>query len=476
MPGLKKRIPVIRLKNVSSGEEINDTLHSSVARATECGGKACLGSLMAMNGPRAMTGHMAMHPPAEPKDYSKSNEGQREPEKVLRLAREFIDSFYNSIGKFDTEDHTDRWAAIEADVMERGTYDLTGEELVYGAKLAWRNSQRCIGRIQWTRLQVFDARTVTTADGMFKAICNHIEYCTNKGNIRSAITVFPQRTDGKHDYRVWNQQLFGFAGYPQPDGSILGDPINVDFTQARLLSLPSRRSKNCPQGRPYGEVSGTICPEPCVARGLKGAAEGSPVCMELGWKGKGTAFDILPMVLSANGEDPEYFVIPEELVLMVNISHPQFEWFKELGLRWYALPAVAGMLFDCGGIQFPGSPFSGWYMVTEVGARDLCDPHRYNILADQHWADVPNIGLRSKLPDSGFQFFSFQEVGRRMGLDTSTPSTLWKDRALVEVNVAVMHSYQSSGVTMMDHHAASESFMKHLENEMKSRGGCPSDW
>ncbi|CAG0907498.1 unnamed protein product, partial [Darwinula stevensoni] len=120
---------------------------------------------------------------------------------------------------------------------------------------------------------VFDARTVTTADGMFKAICNHIEYCTNKGNIRSAITVFPQRTDGKHDYRVWNQQLFGFAGYPQPDGSILGDPINV--------------------------------------------------CMELGWKGKGTAFDILPMVLSANGEDPEYFVIPEELVLMVNISHPQ---------------------------------------------------------------------------------------------------------------------------------------------------------
>ena len=59
---------------------------------------------------------------------------------------------------------------------------------------------------------------------------------------------------------------------------------------------------------------------------------------------------------------------------------PRYEWFKELGLRWYALPAVAGMLFDCGGIEFPGSPFSGWYMVTEVGGRDFCDPHRYNIL------------------------------------------------------------------------------------------------
>ena len=34
--------------------------------------------------------------------------------------------------------------------------------------------------------KVFDARHVTTAQGMFEAICNHIKYGTNKGNIRSA--------------------------------------------------------------------------------------------------------------------------------------------------------------------------------------------------------------------------------------------------------------------------------------------------
>ena len=28
----------------------------------------------------------------------------------------------------------------------------------------------------------------------------------------------------------------------------------------------------------------------------------------------------------------------------------------------------------------------------------------------------------------------------------------------------------------MDHHSASESFMKHFENETKVRGGCPADW
>ena len=57
----------------------------------------------------------------------------------------------------------------------------------------------------------------------------------------------------------------------------------------------------------------------------------------------------------------------------------RFPWFEELGLKWYILPAVANMLLDCGGLQFPAAPFNGWYMGTEVGARDLCDPQRYNI-------------------------------------------------------------------------------------------------
>lgn len=48
---------------------------------------------------------------------------------------------------------------------------------------------------------------------------------------RSAITIFPQRTDGKHDFRVWNTQLIRYAGYKQPDGQIVGDPANVEFTE-----------------------------------------------------------------------------------------------------------------------------------------------------------------------------------------------------------------------------------------------------
>ena len=57
-----------------------------------------------------------------------------------------------------------------------------------------------------------------------------------------------------------------------------------------------------------------------------------------------------------------------------------YDWFSELGLRWYALPAVSSMAFDCGGLIFPAIPFNGWYMATEIGARDLADKQRYNKL------------------------------------------------------------------------------------------------
>lgn len=62
---------------------------------------------------------------------------------------------------------------------------------------------------------------------------------------------------------------------------------------------------------------------------------------------------------------------------------PRLEWFAALGLRWYALPAVSNMLLEIGGLEFPAAPFSGWYMSTEIGMRNLCDPHRYNILEVQ---------------------------------------------------------------------------------------------
>lgn len=48
-----------------------------------------------------------------------------------------------------------RWEQVQKDIENTGSYQLTETELVFGAKLAWRNAARCIGRIQWAKLQVW---------------------------------------------------------------------------------------------------------------------------------------------------------------------------------------------------------------------------------------------------------------------------------------------------------------------------------
>ncbi|GAA6085147.1 nitric oxide synthase 2b, inducible [Tachysurus ichikawai] len=151
-------------------------------------------------------------------------------------------------------------------------------------------------------------------------------------NIRSAITMFPQRTDGQHDFRIWNSQLIKYAGY-----------------QTDLL--------------PFGYTSGSSM----------------IICVHLGWMPKNGSFDVLPLVLQANGEDPDLFEIPPELLLEVDFEHPKYEWFKNLNLRWYTVPVVSNMLLEIGGLEFTACPFNGWYMGIEIVVRDFCDTQRYNI-------------------------------------------------------------------------------------------------
>nr|WLF82691.1 nitric oxide synthase 1 [Tor putitora] len=376
----------MKVKNWETGALYNDTLHLSSSKVPICTENVCIGSVM------------------EPNQHSHKPDEVRRKEELLPLATDFIDQYYTSIKRCSSKAHVDRLEEVKKEIETSGTYQLKDTELIYGAKHAWRNAARCVGRIQWSKLQVFDARDCTTAHGMFNYICNHIKYATNKGNLRSAITIFPQRTDGKHDFRVWNSQLIRYAGYKQPDGSILGDPASVELTE---------------------------------------------ICIQQGWKAPKSRFDVLPLLLQANGNDPELFEIPDDLVLEVPIIHPKFEWCKELNLKWYGLPAVSSMLLEIGGLEFTACPFSGWYMGTEIGVRDFCDSSRYNIL---------------------------EEVATMMGLDTRKTSSLWKDQALVEINIAVLYSFQMSKVTIVDHHSATESFMKHMENEYRVRGGCPGDW
>ena len=51
---------------------------------------------------------------------------------------------------------------------------MTHDELVWGARMAWRNAPRCPARVIWKNLTVFDKRHIDDAEGMFMAIKDRV--------------------------------------------------------------------------------------------------------------------------------------------------------------------------------------------------------------------------------------------------------------------------------------------------------------
>ena len=219
--------------------------------------------------------------------------------------------------------------------------------------MAWRNSNRCIGRLFWDHLHVIDKRHVNTEEEMIEALFEHIETATNKGRIRPAITIFPQKTTRK-TVRIWNHQLIRYAGYQMEQG-VIGDPASLAFTE---------------------------------------------VCLKLGWEPKFGQFDVLPLVIQMNEQRPRLVDIPDKLLLEVPICHPDYQWFEDLQLKWYAVPMVSDMKLEIGGITYTAAPFNGWYMGTEIGARNLADEGRYNMLpqiGSLMGLDEKEIGLYGRI-------------------------------------------------------------------------------
>ena len=139
-------------------------------------------------------------------------------------AKAYLELCYRELNKEDLFE--ERWLKVQSSIEEKGTYELLNFELDYGTKVAWRNSNKCIGRLFWRSMEVLDKRSLDSIDAIFDALFEHIDFATNGGNIRSTITVF----NAHKGIRIWNPQLLGFAGYEQEDGSVIGDPKHVEFT------------------------------------------------------------------------------------------------------------------------------------------------------------------------------------------------------------------------------------------------------
>ena len=335
------------------------------------------------------------------------------PISLLGQARKFLEDMADDsrFGMTEAELRT-RLSEISEEVEETGTYIHTAEELEFGVQWAWRASNRCIGRHMWRSLAVQDCREVRDRDGVVHALRSHLDKAWQKGAIQSVITVFAPRTPGKADLpdpvRIANHQLLRYAAFEQESGEILGDPHSKAFTDRMLQQgwQPKQRSAHTP----------------------------------------------LPWSIWIDDEETaplDHFAMHPEQFPEVDITHPEYPGIDALGLRWYAIPVISEMALVIGGITYPCAPFNGWYMGTEIAARNFCDAQRYDLT---------------------------ERIAQAMGLDTTAQRTLWKDQALIAINQAVLHSFDNAGIRIGDHHELGAQFERFCQIEEKAGRTLNGDW
>src|SRR2546426_1952038 len=115
-----------------------------------------------------------------------------DPQEILLEARTYLQLFQQETNQAEAYD--ERLIEIQGKIERTGTYWQTYDELAYGARVAWRNNTRCIGRLHWKSLVVHDMRHLATAEAIFEAIVEHLWFATNWGKIRSTISIFAPAT------------------------------------------------------------------------------------------------------------------------------------------------------------------------------------------------------------------------------------------------------------------------------------------
>lgn len=178
-------------------------------------------------------------------------------------------------------------------------------------------------------------------------------------------------------------------------------------------------------------------------------AEATRTAIALGWnppepRGR---FDVLPLLVRDAAGRRLLYALPPGAVLEVPLTHPASPTFDALGLRWYGVPCVCDMVLTIGGVDFPCAPFNGFYMATEIASRNLIDEVRYDLL---------------------------EPVADALGV--ARDDRLRRDVTLTELNRAVLHSFESAGVNIVDHHAASRQYLDFVRLEHAAARAPSANW
>lgn len=251
-------------------------------------------------------------------------------------ARAFLDTFHDAMGSGKAQRQR-RWAEVRHALRRHGYYEHNPEELAFGARLAWRNNGRCIGRLLWESLEVADCRAMISPDAIAARMADHLSEADDGQGIRSIISIFAPVQGPELPAWIESQQIARYACHHLPDGRIIGDRQNTEATRlARSMGW-----------RPTSEPG---------------------------------SFDLLPYFVRDAHDRRVMIDPPRDRIRQVPIVHPMVEGLSALGLRWYTVPLVSNMILTIGGIDYPCAPFNGFYMGTEIASRNFADTQRYDLL------------------------------------------------------------------------------------------------
>lgn len=304
-----------------------------------------------------------------------------------------------------------RLAEVRDEIARTGTYRHTAAELSYGARIALRDSGWCISGVPWRQLKVRDLRGLRNAAAVATECLSHLRQATGGGAASG-----------------------GAAGTVRPLVTVFaadapGTPGPSIWNDQLVRYAGYRSGRDVLGDRRYLGFTETV--------------------RRMGWKPPSPRgrFDRLPLVVQTAHEGPRLFDVPADVCPEVPLTHPDLPWFAELGLRWPAVPVIGNMRLTIGGVSYPAAPFNSWHVGTDIGTRALADEAAYGVA---------------------------REVATRLGLDTSSERTLWRDRATVELNRAVLHSFDAAGVTITDHHAEAAHRLAWLRNRQRPAAHRPA--
>src|ERR1700733_1237862 len=194
-------------------------------------------------------------------------------------ALEFLEDFFEENQRLRPE-REQRVNAVGDEIASSGTYTHTRRELIWGARVAWRNASKCIGRFYWQSVYVRDRRHITAPEEIAEECFNHLRSTWRGGQIRPMITIFAPDTEQGPTAEIWSDQLIRYAGYENADGGWTGDGQYLNTT--RIAEL-------------------------------------------LGWRGKGGRFDVLPLLIKTK-RGMSAHPVPADAIQEVKIVHPEFGW------------------------------------------------------------------------------------------------------------------------------------------------------